>query len=307
MNLKKITEIFLSPFAGEDCTSGIKPYLLLELQVMSILCEIKNKINWAQKIKSDEIRSSWIQELSAEFSHIVIKSAFDELDRCVDKISEGEVLPGPVDRTYTSDTIIPLNLQNDLINQAKKLENVPEEDLDWHPGSKKQVLDLVHPSLFPVIFGETRAIANSVEPNEVECWKSAIGTGKVENVKSKSPKDFQIYLPFFIENSQESNYYSYKYQWLPSEVEIDSKGKAKIVSYINNLHPDIHQELYTTIEKIFERIIPLIQNTLTDCISTTIDNLSPRLNKDNYYNESFNDFVNRVCTPESLLTDEESI
>jgi hypothetical protein len=34
--------------------------------------------------------------------------------------------------------------------------------------------------------------------------------------------------------------YSTKHQWLPCDVAIDSSGNAKIMSYINNLHPDGH-------------------------------------------------------------------
>jgi Protein of unknown function (DUF4246) len=38
---------------------------------------------------------------------------------------------------------------------------------------------------------------------------------------------------------------------------------ARIMSYINNLHPSEHSDLYTTIEKIIARCIPLWNATLT--------------------------------------------
>ena len=37
----------------------------------------------------------------------------------------------------------------------------------------------------------------------------------------------------------------------------------KIESYINNLHPRIHKDLYKTLEHIFERFVPLFNKTLT--------------------------------------------
>ncbi|OMJ22468.1 hypothetical protein AYI70_g2857 [Smittium culicis] len=306
MVYKNITEDFTSPFTEGDYDDGIKPYTLLELEIMKVLCEIKNKVNWPQKIISDEIRSKWIQELSPHFSESAIKYAIDELNFYVENSPEGKIFPGPVDRTYISDSIIPSYLQEDLINQVSKLENVPEKELDWHPGSNKQVLDLVHPSLFPVVFGETRAINDNVEPDEVLDWKSVMGTGSIDNVKSKSKVELSDHR-YYNDVPLELRYYSFKYQWLPTEMEIDSNGKAKILSYINNLHPDIHKELYTTLEKVFERFIPLINSTLTDSISTNLNNYRERISESAYFNESFDEFAKRICISEGILSDDQKL
>ena len=53
-----------------------------------------------------------------------------------------------VDGVWQNDELIPMDIKQSLIECAKKLENVPEDEKDWHPGSNEQVLDLVHPSLF---------------------------------------------------------------------------------------------------------------------------------------------------------------
>ncbi|OMJ13191.1 hypothetical protein AYI69_g9098 [Smittium culicis] len=305
MVYNNITEDFTSPFTEGDYSDGIKPYTLFELDIMKVLCEIKNKVNWYQKIKSDEIRGKWIKELSSQFSEPVIKYAIDELIFHIDNSPEGKILPGPVDRTYVSDSIIPTNLQEDLINHVSKLENVPERELDWHPGSNKQVLDLVHPSLFPVVFGETRAITDNVEPNEILDWKSVMGTGCIDNVKPKPKVELNLEHRYYNDVPLDVRYYSFKYQWLPTEIEIDSNGKAKILSYINNLHPDLHKELYTTLEKIFERIIPLISSTLTDSTSSNLDNYIERVSESAYFNENFDDFAKRICISDDLLSDDQ--
>lgn len=50
--------------------------------------------------------------------------------------------------------------------------------------------------------------------------------------------------------------FSTKFQWLPCEIEFrdqDDTGlevPVKITSYINNLHPERHPELYHTLEKL---------------------------------------------------------
>ena len=46
-----------------------------------------------------------------------------------------------------------------VLSQAvQPLENVPEAHKDWHPGSEGLVLDLVHPSLFPLHYDTSRVL-----------------------------------------------------------------------------------------------------------------------------------------------------
>ena len=61
-----------------------------------------------------------------------------------------------------SDTAIPLDLKEALRAAAAPLEEVPDRLKDWHPGSDGKVLDLVHPSLFPLIYGRSRILPSGV-------------------------------------------------------------------------------------------------------------------------------------------------
>lgn len=54
------------------------------------------------------------------------------------------------------------------------------------------------------------------------------------------------------------------FQWLPSEVDVDERGVARFVSYINNLHPNRHGALYGTLERLFGRFVPLFERVLGD-------------------------------------------
>lgn len=58
------------------------------------------------------------------------------------------------------------------------------------------------------------------------------------------------------EKSDPNNAFSLRFQWLPSDVEIDETGHAKIDSYIDNLHPGLHAALYTVIEKFINLALP---------------------------------------------------
>lgn len=60
-----------------------------------------------------------------------------------------------------SDIAISEELENALRDGVRKLEDILTEK-DYHPGSGDRVVDLVHPSLSPVVFGRTRAISDSL-------------------------------------------------------------------------------------------------------------------------------------------------
>ena len=163
-----------------------------------------------------------------------------------------------------SDRAIPESLREILKISAAGLEDVPEFQKDYHPGSDGLVLDLVHPSLFPLIYGRSRILSDSVV--------------SLENCIEKCGKGVRTKLPpkGMVENH--SGAYSGNFQWLPCEVEFVPDGenqssqpqdaaskeysKCKITSYINNLHPQRHADLYECIEEIIARAIPLWNRTL---------------------------------------------
>jgi len=60
---------------------------------------------------------------------------------------------------------------------------------------------------------------------------------------------------------------SKRYQWLPSEFKVNENGSVEILSYINNLHPVHHKEIYPLIAKIFEQFVPMFERVLTDLLN----------------------------------------
>lgn len=54
---------------------------------------------------------------------------------------------------FQCDGLVDAELLSSLRGAVAVLENVPEKDKDWHPDSDQQVLDLVHPSLYCLVYG----------------------------------------------------------------------------------------------------------------------------------------------------------
>jgi Protein of unknown function (DUF4246) len=57
-----------------------------------------------------------------------------------------------------SDSVVPESLKLELQAAVVELEDVPDKYKDWHPESDGKVLDLVHPSLYPLVYGRTRVL-----------------------------------------------------------------------------------------------------------------------------------------------------
>lgn len=117
-----------------------------------------------------------------------------------------------------SDNAVSESLKKALQTAVKPLEDVPEVYKDYHPGSDGKVLDLVHPSLFPLVYDLSRILEDSLVGLD-ECMES-IGKGKLISLR---PEDEQV----IAATSNRYNRwrapdkpYSKNFQWLPCEVEI---------------------------------------------------------------------------------------
>ena len=134
------------------------------------------------------------------------------------------------------------------------LESVPDEEKDWHPGSDKQVLDLVHPSLYCLRIGHSYVRDNGTAASSYNAHVLTLDEYESRRPDLKRHED----TPFAI---------SQEYQWLPTDFKITVIGTVKPMGYINNLHPDRHRTLYTTISSVLARFIPLFERVLSDTIN----------------------------------------
>jgi hypothetical protein len=128
-----------------------------------------------------------------------------------------------------SDTVIPSALKDALIACVARLEDVPDLLRDWHPGSNQRVLDLVHPSLFPVVYGTTRILPDSLVGLD-DCI-TRCGEGRTLDVPPKD--DCALWVQRKYENKAPDTRYllqdpfSQKFQWLPCDVAFSNDDEVK--------------------------------------------------------------------------------
>ena len=161
-----------------------------------------------------------------------------------------------------SDTIITPELKEDLRAACAPLTDIPDRLKDWHPGSDDKVLDLVHPSLFPLVYGRSRVL-----PSGSVGLKDCVDfTGKGEIVKP--PADTEVASGSVISGyAIHRKLWSKDFQWLPCDVAFVEENKVKIMSYINNLHPKHNSTLYPVIEQFIAKSVPLWDETLSSVMA----------------------------------------
>lgn len=256
----------------------------LERTYVQVLNLIARKPNWDAKRKDPRIWQKWQKEIDSQMASMSPKPQHEwqqqetlpplesdvwafmqtELDYLSSR-SDGVYHRTSIPAVWQADNIVAEDLNNELRAGVSELENVPADELDWHPGTS-QVLDLVHPSLFPLVYGSTRVLRHGKTTSSSSLKEMGGGT-IVEMATDEPPAKRPKGKPEFFdleERPAESYSLSNYYSWLPAEFSVGKDGRVSIDSYINNLHPIKHRALYGTIGRIFEKFVPLFNKSLTE-------------------------------------------
>jgi predicted DNA-binding WGR domain protein len=145
-----------------------------------------------------------------------------------------------------SDKAVPKELQRRLNYNFTRMLN--QEPADFHPGSNRQVRDLVHPSLFPYVKGLSKTNPKQLEglPVRLNCREEYTDYEDTEYLEE---------LDFW-----KRPYEGSKFQWLPTPFDVSSNGTVKMQSYINNLDKAKYPSLYGSLEKLFASALPLFES-----------------------------------------------
>ncbi|MGW7265978.1 DUF4246 domain-containing protein [Streptomyces sp. NPDC054842] len=223
---------FPLPFHASRSIAFATPRTLRELQMMQCSAHIRAKPQWSEKMNDDGIVGRWTKEALAQgLTEAQVRYVLAELHHYAalrDGRTGAEV--SAVDGVWQSDTLVDEGLRSRLREAVRVLEEVPQAEKDWHPGSDGQVLDLVHPSLF--------CLVKDVSGAPERAWQNPT-------------------------NSYSKYEFSERFQWLPTDVDVSDEGGVAFRSYVNNVHPETH-ELAAVLPDLFARMLPLWENVLTD-------------------------------------------
>jgi hypothetical protein len=231
------------------------PKCLVERRMVELIGCIRRKPNWEIKVRDSQITNKWqLEAKQLGLSDRQFKYVIREL---MSSFFSAEIRLSPVEHVFEADNLI----NQDLAEQLITLEPISREP-DWHPGTNCQVIDLLHPSLHCAVHGVSRLTSKPISLQD-----TIVSMSRKWDMEAKLIEFKDIELKFVADSGAHAKTdYSHQFQWLPSEFKIAEDGTVSIESYINNLHPQIHQKLYGVIAKIFEKFVPMFNQTLTDLV-----------------------------------------
>jgi hypothetical protein len=155
-----------------------------------------------------------------------------------------------------SDVLVTEDLHKALRSAFDTLKSDQQASPDWHPNSNDMVQDLVHPSMYPLVYGRTRAFQEECVGVEgaISTWA---GKGSVVPTEQNLYNEANDRWNYGTVHSIPPEFWSQTYQWLPANFAFQPDGSVKFTSYINNLHPDKYPDIYRTIEQLIEKSLPL--------------------------------------------------
>ncbi|KAJ4298808.1 hypothetical protein N0V88_003846 [Collariella sp. IMI 366227] len=258
-----------------ECAGSDSALLLVrEVAMMLVMDRLTDKPDWHVKIYDETIVDKWRQEALAwpeedlwdrianvdEYWHesegdpkmpgnILNKDAVNycilELRHKAEHFKLTGVIP-TLEATHgmaKSDTLVSSELHSALHEAFVQLKADQASKPDWHPNTKKTVQNLVHPSMYPLVYGRSRFL-----PKELVGVDDAIDkwAGKGDVIPRHPDADKGI----------DYSYWSGTYQWLPANVKFTDNGGVEFTSYINGLHPTKHRRIYSTIERLIQTALP---------------------------------------------------
>ncbi|KAJ2081079.1 hypothetical protein H4R24_002605 [Coemansia sp. RSA 988] len=275
-SFKEFSDTFKARFGAGAiyCSAYTMLNTLSEKRIRLMSGAIRAKPDWIPKMGNVVIRRRWVREAREQgLTEAEIDYVFDELAYYVTLHVPGSgIMLSAVEKVWVSDTLINDATAQELKRYAAILEDVPDKDKDWHPDSDDQVLNLVHPSLYPLIYTSSSILSEPIAspadavhlktfgdfPGSFVEWRKA-----VESASNKVDEDSGA-AKYIIPN--EHSFLSQKFCWLPTEFQVNDDGTVAIQSYINNLHPVQHAAFYPTIATIFSKFVPMLEHVITDLI-----------------------------------------
>uniref|UniRef100_A0A7S4RQP4 DUF4246 domain-containing protein n=1 Tax=Alexandrium monilatum TaxID=311494 RepID=A0A7S4RQP4_9DINO len=222
------------PAAGHESERGV------DHVVLQIEASITAKRDWRGKLRSAELLEKWRREAIEQ------GAPEDAFARAV--------------RELTSDNYYELSgiaYQDGLISGellaklTQRLDRIAAISQDFHPGSGETVRNLIHPSLYPYVHGE------SCPPDLEPLVPSDAGRkhGKLPTARGEASKTDRFgHCRVGVDEWS-------RYQWLPAEVDVDMDGSARVASYLNNAPQD--PELLAALEQSFSQMLPLFERVVT--------------------------------------------
>ncbi|OAJ41064.1 hypothetical protein BDEG_24715 [Batrachochytrium dendrobatidis JEL423] len=221
---------------------------LVEMRYIQYLQSILCKPMWWIDITNQHIVEQWrADSLDQNISPSTFNFALEQLEFFVKQLvcsgsdGFGTIVPGPVELTYILDNGIPDNVYTRLMTNVSDIEHGSNHN------TGQMVHNLIDASMYSVVYGQTMITPLSIRLKYTTMVPCDI------LLSTRLVSDTPII-------NGDSKFISCKFQWLPSEFRVEQDGSVTINSYINNLNPIWHRDMYKCIAKIFKCFVPMFES-----------------------------------------------
>ncbi len=279
----------LLPVPFDEPTPG--PRTLLERAMERASWAARQKPDWPRKLA--ERGAEWRAELLAQGeSGVMTPAAADYVlaellwyagRRREFAVDGGRAWAEPaIDGTWFGDGLVPEALRRALAAGADALRG--DGPADWQPDTGGRVRNLVHPSPWCLVYGESPVDAALLAappggvplwPAGERWWQRAVLGGRIPMLASAEVLDRARRAKAAGEHPQTDPNLCGRYAWLPAEFDVAADGRVSILSYINGAHPR-HGGLYRAVAGVFGRLVPLFEAVLGELRSSIFGTGSAR-------------------------------
>ncbi|KAJ5634832.1 hypothetical protein N7528_002674 [Penicillium herquei] len=260
--------MFPSALDDRDIENGyadLPVQTLREIAMVEVMEDLTDIPEWWKKIQDPKTAQEWkkvAQNSGLDITKNMTEWIIEELKFKALIYEQSHAVALYNGDVTKSDTNVPISLTEELRSAAKVLEYVDPELKFYHPGGLAMQRDLLAMALYPLVYGKSRILPDRLIGLD-EALRHA-GQGEV----IPSPKETGITredMAWRVSARSDIKVrpYSRNFQILPSDLALGDDGKWHITTYINNLHPVKHRNIYDIIEKVFNCLVPQWDMTMT--------------------------------------------
>ncbi|KAJ2702254.1 hypothetical protein FB645_004349 [Coemansia sp. IMI 203386] len=264
-----------------------------EMKMIRASAEIRSSPEWEDELDNKTIREQWIAEMKSnrgltdkQAAYVVAELFYYAKLQAAARSCGSDAKLSGVNMLWYTDIPESSDLAQEFnASLSKMLETMPKAHYYLPARNQGRYISerLVDPSLYSLVYESTPILSKPMSspqealclpsygtvPGSIEGWRQAVCDLNASMAKKDKSKDSEQ------SATTAANFVSFneKYleladptagHWLPTDIYVNQDGSVDFKSYINNIHPEEHADMYVSISKIISKAIPLLEQVLTD-------------------------------------------
>ncbi|KAJ2234167.1 hypothetical protein IWW45_003620 [Coemansia sp. RSA 485] len=264
-----------------------------EMKMIRASAEIRGSPEWEDALDNKTIREQWVAEMKdkrkltdKQAAYVVAELFYYAKLQAAARSCGSDAKLSGVNMLWYTDIPESSDLAQEFnASLSKMLKTMPKAHYYRPVIGKRRLLSeqIVDPSLYSLLYKSTHILPKPMSspqealcfpsygtvPGSIEGWRQAVCDLNASMAKKDKGKDSEqsataaaCFVPYnekYLELTDPTARH-----WLPTDIYVNQDGSVDFKSYINNIHPEEHADMYVPISKIISKAIPLLEQALTD-------------------------------------------